>query len=190
MPSCFLAAPSVRHQAKDPVGVIGVGRPDLLARDDEIVAVALGAGLQRGEVRSGVRFGIALAPADQAGGDLRQMLFLLRIGAVFQQRRSEHGNAERDQRLPRADRRHLLAHDLGLLRHRGRRRHIPLANAARSSPCRASARTRRAAARKRIWRCGRPRTCRRPRSWACASPAGNWPRARRGFHGGIDRDRT
>ena len=103
------------HQAKNPVGVVGVGRPDLLAGDDEIVAVALGAGLQRGEVRSGVRLGIALAPADQARGDLRQMFLLLRLGAVFQQRRPEHGDAERHQRLPRADRRHLLAHDLGLL---------------------------------------------------------------------------
>src|SRR5439155_4683757 len=34
--------------------------------------------------------------------------------------------------------------------------HIPWASLARSSPCRASARTRRAAARTRIWCCGRP----------------------------------
>ena len=102
------------HQAEDPVGVIRIGRPDLLAVDDEVVAVAFGAGLQRGQIRSGVRLGIALAPADEPGRDLRQMLFLLRIGAVFQKRRPEHGNAERGQRLPRADRRHFLAHDLGL----------------------------------------------------------------------------
>ena len=54
------------HQAKDPVGVVGIARPDLLAVDDVIVAVALGAGLQGGEVRSGVRLGVALAPADLA----------------------------------------------------------------------------------------------------------------------------
>ena len=83
------------HQAENPVGVVGVRRPDLLAGDDEIIAVAFGAGLQRGEVRSGVRLGIALAPADQARGDLRQMLLLLRLGAVFQQRRPEHPDAER-----------------------------------------------------------------------------------------------
>src|SRR5258705_691567 len=104
------------HQAEDPVGVVGVGGPDLLAVDDKIVAVALGAGLQRGEVRSGIRFGIALAPADQAGGNLRQMFLLLRLGAVFQERRPEHGNAEREQRLPRAERHHLLAHDFCLFR--------------------------------------------------------------------------
>src|ERR1700681_1529446 len=67
------------------------------------------------EIRSGIRLGIALAPANESGRDLRQMFFLLRLGAVLQQRRPEHGNAERGQRLPGADRRHLLAHDLGLL---------------------------------------------------------------------------
>src|SRR5260370_3614208 len=51
---------------RSPVGVVGVGGPDFLAVDDEIVAVALGAGLQRGEVRSGIRLGIALAPADRS----------------------------------------------------------------------------------------------------------------------------
>src|SRR6201987_1752187 len=43
------------------------------------------------------------------------MLLFLRVGAVFQKRRPEHGDAERRQWLTRADRRHLLAHDLGLL---------------------------------------------------------------------------
>src|SRR5258708_40282150 len=45
MPSCFLADGSVRTRQEDPVGVVGVGGPDLLAVDDKIVAVALGAGL-------------------------------------------------------------------------------------------------------------------------------------------------
>ncbi|GCC45919.1 hypothetical protein chiPu_0030186, partial [Chiloscyllium punctatum] len=83
------------HQAEDPVGIVGVGGPDLLAVDDVVVTVADRAGLQRGEVRAGVRLGIALAPADQARGDLRQMLLLLLLGAVFQQRRPEHRDAER-----------------------------------------------------------------------------------------------
>ena len=103
------------HQTEYPVGVVRIRGPDLLAVDDEIVAVAFGAGLQRGEVRSGIRLGIALAPADQAGRDLRQMFFLLNFRAVFQQRGPQHGNAERGQRLPRADAGHFLAHDLGLL---------------------------------------------------------------------------
>src|SRR6266852_1382731 len=44
------------------------------------------------------------------------MFLLLRVGAVVQQCGPEHGNAERDQRLARADCRHLLAHDFGLFR--------------------------------------------------------------------------
>src|SRR5882724_3341764 len=75
-------------------------------------------------------------------------------------------------------------------RRRGRRRHIPSASAARSSRGRASARTRCAAVRRRIWYCGRPRTYPPRRSWACASPAGNWPPARRGCRGEIFPDRA
>ena len=39
MPSCFLARRVGAHQAEDPVGLVGVGGPDLLAVDDEMVAV-------------------------------------------------------------------------------------------------------------------------------------------------------
>ena len=102
------------HQTEDPVGEVRVRGPYLLAVDDEVVAVALGAGLQRCEVRSGVRLGITLAPADQASRDFRQMLLLLRIGAVFQQRRSEHPDAETRQRRAGTDGGHFLAQDLGL----------------------------------------------------------------------------
>src|SRR5437763_7841073 len=112
----MLLGPGVgAHQAEDPVGVVRVRGPDLLAVDDEIVAVAFGARLQRSEIGARVRFGITLAPANEAGGDLRQVLFLLRLGAVFQKRRSEHGDAEGNERRPRADRRHLLPDDLGFL---------------------------------------------------------------------------
>ena len=44
------------------VGDVAVRRPDLLAVDDVIVAVAHGAGAQRGEVGAGVGLGEALAP--------------------------------------------------------------------------------------------------------------------------------
>src|SRR6266436_3652376 len=73
---------------------------------------------------------------------------------------------------------------------RGPHLRILSASAGRSSPCRASARTRRAAARMRIWCCGRPRTYLRLRSWDAASPADNWPPARRGFRGETFPDRT
>src|SRR5229473_8009381 len=44
------------------------------------------------------------------------MFLLLRVGAVVQQCGPEHGNAERDKRLARAERRHLLADDFCLFR--------------------------------------------------------------------------
>src|SRR5690606_21953733 len=50
------------HQAEDPVAVVAQGRPDLLAVDDVVVAAALGARLERGEVRAGTGLGIALYP--------------------------------------------------------------------------------------------------------------------------------
>jgi hypothetical protein len=102
------------HQAEDPVGEIGIGGPDLLAVDDEIIAIAFGAGLQRRKIRSGIRLGIALAPANQASRDLGQVFLLLRVGSVFEECRPEHGDAKRGQRLARSERGHLLAHDLCL----------------------------------------------------------------------------
>jgi hypothetical protein len=53
-----------------------------------MVAVVVGAGLQRGEVGAGVRLGVTLAPADFAGADLWQVLALLFLGAKFEQRRA------------------------------------------------------------------------------------------------------
>ena len=54
------------HQAEDPVGLVGVGGPDLLAVDQVMVALVLRLGLQTGEVGPGAGFGVALAPAGLA----------------------------------------------------------------------------------------------------------------------------
>src|SRR4051794_35585352 len=101
-------------ETEDPVGVVGVGGPDLRPRDDEIVAVALGAGLQRGEIGAGVRLGVTLAPADLARRDLWQMLFLLGLITVLEQSRPEHPDAKTRQRRTRADFSHLRAQHLVL----------------------------------------------------------------------------
>jgi hypothetical protein len=58
--------------AADQVAVVGQlaeARPDLLAVDHEVVAVAHGAGGERGEVGPGVRFGHADAPRGLARQD-------------------------------------------------------------------------------------------------------------------------
>ncbi len=62
MPSCFLTLRVGAHQAEDQVGVLRQRRPGLLAVDDVVVAVALGRGLERGEVGARARLGEALAP--------------------------------------------------------------------------------------------------------------------------------
>ena len=60
------------HQAEDPVGLVGIAGPDLLAVDQPVIALVLALGLQAGEVGAGAGLGIALAPADLAAGDLGQ----------------------------------------------------------------------------------------------------------------------
>src|SRR5690606_36471660 len=102
-------------QAEDPVRLVGIGGPDLLAVDQPVIALVLGPGAQAGEVGAGIGRAIALAPADLAARDRRQVMALLRLGAIFEQGRAEHRDAEAVERLARADPRHLLAQDLRLL---------------------------------------------------------------------------
>ncbi|MNN23784.1 hypothetical protein D3C81_1371920 [compost metagenome] len=102
------------HQAEDPVGLVGIRGPDLLAADHKMVALILGARLQRGQVGAGVGFGIALAPADFAARNPGQVFALLRLGAIFQQRGPEHGDAEALQRHAAMQPLHLGAQHPGL----------------------------------------------------------------------------
>ena len=101
-------------QAEDPVGLVGIAGPDLLAVDQPMIALVLAFGLQAGEVGAGARLGIALAPAYLAAGDLGQIMLLLRLAAIFEQGRAEHRDAEAHQRIAGADPRHLLLQYLGL----------------------------------------------------------------------------
>ena len=98
MPSCFCAAGSVRTRQEHPVGPVGVRRPDLLAVDDEVVAVEHGARLQAREVRAGAGLGVALAPANLAADDARQVLALELVAALVKEQRSDHRQAEADER--------------------------------------------------------------------------------------------
>src|SRR5690606_37526956 len=71
-----------------------VAGPDLGAVDDIVVTVPNGAGLQRGQVRTGTGLGISLTPDLLAGQDLRQVLLFLLLGAVAEQHRADHPCAE------------------------------------------------------------------------------------------------
>ncbi len=101
-------------QAEDPVGLVGVGGPDLLAVDDPVVALIHGAGLDGGEVGPGARFGIALTPADLAAHDGRQEALFLFLGAEGQQGRPQHPDAETVERRMGLDAAQLGGQHLGL----------------------------------------------------------------------------
>src|SRR5579885_2099818 len=103
------------HEAEDPVSLVGIRGPDFRSVNDEVVAAILGARLQRGEVGTGSRLRVTLAPSNFAARDLGQMLALLLLVAVLQQRRPEHPDAEAVERRAAAERAHLLAQNLGFL---------------------------------------------------------------------------
>ena len=77
------------HQAEDPVRLVGVGGPDFLAVDEEMIALVLGFRRERREIRPRVRLGIALAPANFAVHDLRQVFASLSALGPTQQRNYE-----------------------------------------------------------------------------------------------------
>ena len=76
-PRASAASGSVRTASQTVVGVAGEARPDLLAVDHVLVAVAHGARRERREVGAGVRLGVADAEVDLAREDLRQEEALL-----------------------------------------------------------------------------------------------------------------
>ena len=77
-----------------PLRELGEGRPDLLPGDDPFVAVLDRAGLQRGEVGARLRLGEALAPDLLGGEDRLQVALLLLVGAVGDDDRAAHRQAE------------------------------------------------------------------------------------------------
>ena len=95
----LLLAGTVRaHQREAPVRPVGVGRPDLAAVDDVVVAVAHRPAGERGQVRAGIRLRIALAPDGPAGEDARQVARLLLLGAEGEQHGAHHLRAEGHRR--------------------------------------------------------------------------------------------
>ena len=75
-------------------GPVGVGRPHLAAADDPLVAVGLGPGGERGQVRAGVRLAEELAPDLLAGQHGHEVPLLLRLGAGVEERRARPADAD------------------------------------------------------------------------------------------------
>ena len=72
MPSCFLRRAVGAHEAEDPVGLVGVAGPDLLAVDERSGRRLSSARVcSDGEVGAGARLRVTLAPTDLAARDLR-----------------------------------------------------------------------------------------------------------------------
>ena len=101
------------HQAEDPVGLVGIGGPDLLAVDQVVIALVLAARLQARKVRSRARLRIALTPADLTFHDVGNEAELLFVITEFEQRWAKHPKAEREQRRACLDAAHLLLQHAG-----------------------------------------------------------------------------
>ena len=98
------------RQQQAVVRMMGAGGPHLLAVDDPLLAVELGAACRPGEVRTAPRLAEELAPGVFAGEDAAQILGLLRIGAMFEKRcRRQQTNAGLGN-AHRAHARELLVH--------------------------------------------------------------------------------
>ena len=82
------------HEELADVGDLPERAPDLLAVQHVVVAVALGPRAQRREVGARARLGEALAPHLFAAQDLRQVVGLLRVAALFDQRRARVQRAD------------------------------------------------------------------------------------------------
>ena len=79
------------------VGVLATRGPHLLAVDDPLVAVLDGAGLQAGQVRTGLGLAEELTPGLLAGHDVAHVEVDLLLGAVG-------GDGRRGQQQPKAGR--------------------------------------------------------------------------------------
>ena len=76
------------------IGVVPSGRPHLLTIDDPFVAIEHRCGLQRRQIRAGVRFTESLAPPHGAVENAREELFLLLLGTPLKDRRAHQRVAE------------------------------------------------------------------------------------------------
>ena len=118
-----------------PVGDVRERRPHLLAVDDEAVAVGSEPRARAHGREVGARAGLgeALAPDLLGREDLLEVLLLLRLGAVRDDRRPRHPEPDHAEVRRRLRARHLLEEDRLVAVRRTRRRRTPSARSARRS---------------------------------------------------------
>ncbi len=129
--------------------------------------------------RAGVGLGVALAPADLAAGDRRQVLALLLLGAELQQRRARSSRCRSRPAAAAAAARASPAQHPGLVGARARRRRTRAATSARSSRARPCASSHALRVGLELDSCARPSRCRPRCASAGASRRGSSIRARR-----------
>ena len=96
------------HQAKDPIRILAERIPGFLAIDDVLIALAHRAGAQGGQIRTGARLGIPLAPPGLARADLGQKTLLLRGAAERDEHGSDHFEPKGNEARRTGERRFLL----------------------------------------------------------------------------------
>ena len=92
-PLCFGASGSVRASSSPKRGQVRRRRPDLLAVHDPLVAVALGAGGEPGDVGAGARLAEQLAPDLLGREDRPEEAVALLLGAAHDDRGPAHADA-------------------------------------------------------------------------------------------------
>ncbi|MNS87604.1 hypothetical protein D3C72_1215520 [compost metagenome] len=120
-------AAGARHQ-REGAGTRRVGDEALGAVDDVVVAIQLGARLQRGGVGAGVRLGQRERDDQLAAGDLRQVFLLLRLGAVHQDALRADANVGAEHRAERKRRMAEVIDHIAFLRHRQANTTVVLGN--------------------------------------------------------------
>ncbi|MNY00707.1 hypothetical protein D3C86_1332140 [compost metagenome] len=93
-----------------------------------MVAIQLGARLQRGGVGAGVRLGQRERDDQLAAGDLRQVFLLLRLGAVHQDALRADANVGAEHRAERKRRMAEVIDHIAFLRHRQANTTVVLGN--------------------------------------------------------------
>ena len=106
------------REQRAPVRGPAVAVPNLLAVDDEMIAVDVGVGADIGEIGTGVRLGKSLAPDFFGAENFREIALLLCLGAKRDDSRTDQAKPQNVRQRRRTGLAHFLSKD-DLLDQRG-----------------------------------------------------------------------